>query len=194
MADDTTRNQANSRGPRQGGNRRERAPEEPKEFQELVINIDRVARVVKGGRRFRFKALVVVGDGKNRVGIGVSKGADVQAAIAKATEVAKKHVVSIAIHNDTIPHDAELQFSGARVMIKPASAGTGIIAGGVVRSILGVTGIKDVLTKSLGSTNKVNIAYATVAALVTLKPKSEWLNQPSKKPAAKAKADAKETK
>lgn len=182
-----------NQNPRSGRPRRDQAPAEPKEFQELVVNIDRVARVVKGGRRFRFKALVVVGDGKNRVGIGVAKGADVQAAIAKATEVAKKHVVTIAIHKDTIPHDAEVRFSGARVMIKPASPGTGIIAGGVVRSIIGVTGIKDLLTKSLSSTNKVNIAYATVEALRSLVPKSEWLNAAPAKPAAK-KAAVKETK
>jgi small subunit ribosomal protein S5 len=186
---ETNQRPANARTGRQGGGRRDQAPAEPKEFQELVINIDRVARVVKGGRRFRFKALVVVGDGKNRVGIGVAKGADVQAAIAKATEVAKKHVVSIAIDKDTIPHDAEVRFSGARVLIKPASPGTGIIAGGVVRSIIGVTGIKDLLTKSLSSTNKVNIAYATVEALRTLVPKSEWLNATPAKPAAKKLAE-----
>jgi small subunit ribosomal protein S5 len=159
-------------------------PTEPKEYQELVINIDRVARVVKGGRRFRFKALVVVGNDKNKVGIGVAKGADVQAAIAKATDVAKKHIINIAIDKDTIPHDCEIQYSGARVMMKPASPGTGIIAGGVVRSIIGVTGIRDILTKSLGSTNKVNIAYATIEALKSQVPKSEWLNAAPEKPAA----------
>jgi small subunit ribosomal protein S5 len=172
MAETAQKPQTSSRGQRQGGRRD--APAEPKEYQELVINIDRVARVVKGGRRFRFKALVVVGNDKNKVGIGVAKGADVQAAIAKATDVAKKHIISIAIDRETIPHDCELQYSGARVMLKPASAGTGIIAGGVVRSIIGVTGIRDILTKSLGSTNKVNIAYATIEALRSLVPKSEW--------------------
>ena len=192
MVEATSRPQTGSRGGRQNGNRRD-VPAEPKEFQELVINIDRVARVVKGGRRFRFKALVVVGDGKNKVGIGVSKGADVQAAIAKATEVAKKHIITIAIDKDTIPHDCELQFSGARVLIKPASPGTGIIAGGVVRSIIGVTGIRDLLTKSLGSTNKVNIAYATIEALRSLVPKSEWLNAPVKKSVIK-KVTTEETK
>jgi len=179
MAENNSRPQSGSRGSRRD------APVEVKEFQELVINIDRVARVVKGGRRFRFKALVVVGNSKGKVGIGVAKGADVQAAIAKATEVAKKNIMTVATHKDTIPHDAELQFSGARVLIKPASPGTGIIAGGVVRSIIGVTGIRDMLTKSLGSTNKVNIAYATIEALRSLVPKSEWLNAPAKKPVAK---------
>jgi len=192
MAEDTKRPAGARPGGRPQG-RRDQAPAEPKEFQELVINIDRVARVVKGGRRFRFKALVVVGDGKNRVGIGVAKGGDVQAAIAKATDVAKKQVIHIATSKDTIPHDAEVRFSGARVLIMPASPGTGIIAGGVVRSIIGVTGIKDLLTKSLSSTNKVNIAYATIEALRSLVPKSEWLNAKPVKPVA-AKVAKEETK
>lgn len=181
---------------RQGGrggrrdNRRNDAPQEPKEFEELVINIDRVARVVKGGRRFRFKALVVVGNRKNKVGVGVSKGADVQSAVAKATNVAKKNMITIPVANSTIPHDAEVKLAGARVLIKPAAPGTGIIAGGVVRQIIGVTGITNLLSKSLGSTNKVNIAYATIDALRSLVPKDQWLNTPSQKP-AKAPKEAK---
>jgi len=166
-------------------NRRDQMPTEQKQFEELVINIDRVARVVKGGRRFRFKALVVVGDRKNKVGVGVSKGADVQAAIAKATDVAKKNMVTIPIAGDTIPHDAEVKVSGAQVLIKPAAPGTGIIAGGVVRSIIGVTGIRNMLSKSLGSTNKVNIAYATIEALKSLVPRDQWLNAPAKKASVK---------
>ena len=160
--------------------RRNKAPEAPKEFEEIVINIDRVARVVKGGRRFRFKALVVVGDHKTKVGVGVAKGADVQAAISKATDVAKKHLVNIPLANETIPHEMEVKLSGARVLIKPASPGTGIIAGGVVRAIIGVTGIRNLLSKSLGSTNKVNIAYATVEALGSLVPREQWINAPKK--------------
>lgn len=160
--------------------RRDQAVAEPKQFEELVINIDRVARVVKGGRRFRFKALVVVGDRKNKVGVGVAKGADVQAAIAKATDVAKKNLITVPIVNETIPHDAEVKVSGAQILIKPAAPGTGIIAGGVVRSIIGVTGIRNLLSKSLGSTNKVNIAYATIDALKSMVPKEEWLNAPKK--------------
>lgn len=176
--------------PARGGrrdDRRNQAPTEPKQFEELVINIDRVARVVKGGRRFRFKALVVVGDRKNRVGVGVSKGADVQAAIGKATDVAKKNMITIPVVNTTIPHDAEVKLAGARVLIKPAAPGTGIIAGGVVRQIIGVTGITNMLSKSLGSTNKVNIAYATIEALRSLVPREEWVNAPvaAKKPAKK---------
>lgn len=166
-------------------NRRSEQPAEPKQFEELVINIDRVARVVKGGRRFRFKALVVVGDRKNKVGIGVAKGADVQAAVAKATDVAKKNMVAFPVVNETIPHDAELKVAGAHVLIKPAAPGTGIIAGGVVRQIIGVTGVRNMLSKSLGSTNKVNIAYATVDALKSLVPKEQWIGAKEKAPKAK---------
>ena len=163
--------------PPRGGNRRNdrREPQAEKQFEELVINIDRVARVVKGGRRFRFKALVVVGDRKAKVGGGVAKGQDVQTAISKATDVAKKNMITIPIANETIPHDAEVKVSGAQVMIKPAAPGTGIIAGGVVRQVIGVTGIRNMLSKSLGSTNKVNIAYATIEALKTMVPREEWV-------------------
>ncbi len=179
------------RGGRQQGrggrrdDRRNAAPEAPKEFEEVVINIDRVSRVVKGGRRFRFKALVVVGNRKNKVGVGVAKGADVQAAIAKATDVAKKHLITIPVVNETIPHEAEVKLAGARVLIKPAAPGTGIIAGGVVRSVLSVTGIRNLLSKSLGSTNKVNIAYATVEALGSLVPREQWIGAEKKAPAKK---------
>lgn len=198
------------RGGNRGGNqrggrrddRRNQAPEAPKEFEEVVINIDRVARVVKGGRRFRFKALVVVGNRKNKVGVGVAKGADVQAAIAKATDVAKKHLITVPVVNETIPHEAEVKLSGARVLIKPGAPGTGIIAGGVVRSVISVTGIRNMLSKSLGSTNKVNIAYATIEALRSQVPRDEWLtteksdkkapskttDKPAEKPAAKKEA------
>lgn len=170
---------AGARGRRD--DRRNGAPEAPKEFEEVVVNIDRVARVVKGGRRFRFKALVVVGNRKDKVGVGVAKGTDVQTAVAKATDVAKKHLITIPLQDETIPHDAEVKFTGAQVLIKPASPGTGIIAGGVVRQVIGVTGIRNLLSKSLGSTNKVNIAYATVEALRSLVPRDQWLNAPAKK-------------
>ncbi len=195
-AQTTPRSGAPAQGGRPGGqrggrrdDRRTPRVEEPKQFEETVINIDRVARVVKGGRRFRFKALVVVGDRKAKVGVGVAKGADVQSAIAKATDVAKKGMITIPVINNTIPHDAEVKLSGARVMIKPAAPGTGIIAGGVVRQVIGVTGITNLLSKSLGSTNKVNIAYATIEALRTQVPKDQWLNAPKK--AAPKKAEAK---
>lgn len=156
-------------------------PEE-KQFDERTLDIDRVARVVKGGRRFRFRALVVVGDHKGKVGIGISKGADVTAAVSKANEVAKKNIISIPLYKDTLPHEVEAKVSGARIMLKPASAGTGLIAGGVVRSILDVAGVANVLSKSLGSSNKANTAYATIAALKQLKAQKDWLNyQPSSK-------------
>lgn len=182
------------RGNQRGGrrdDRRNQAPEAPKEFEEAVINIDRVARVVKGGRRFRFKALVVVGNRKNKVGVGVAKGADVQTAIAKATDVAKKHLITIPLQGDTIPHEMEVKVSGARVLIKPAAPGTGIIAGGVVRAVIGVTGIRNMLSKSLGSTNKVNIAYATIEALGGLVPRDQWLNAEKQTKKAPAKNVAK---
>lgn len=161
--------------------RRNDQPREEKQFEELVINIDRVSRVVKGGRRFRFKALVVVGDRKNKVGVGVAKGQDVTAAISKATNVAKKNMITIALEGDTIPHEVEKKVTGAHVLLKPAAPGTGIIAGGVVRQIIGVTGVRNMLSKSLGSTNKVNIAYATIEALASLVPKDQWLNAPKAK-------------
>ncbi len=160
---------------------------EEKQFDERTLHIDRVARVVKGGRRFRFRALVVVGDRKNRVGIGSAKGADVTAAVTKATDVAKKHMVSVAIYKETVPHEAEAKVSGAHILIKPASPGTGLIAGGVVRTVLEVAGIHNALSKSLGSSNKTNTAYATIAALQSIQPASKWIVQPVRK-APKARA------
>ena len=196
---ETTTSTPNTNRPARGGNnarggqrRNDRfnanAPREEKAFEEIVIGIDRVARVVKGGRRFRFKALVVVGDRKGKVGFGVSKGADVQVAVQKATDVAKKHLITVPVKNGTIPHDVEVKLSGARVLLKPAAPGTGIIAGGVVRNIIGVTGVTDLLSKSLGSSNKVNIAYATIEALKSLVPRDQWLGQEGSKVSA-AKTD-----
>lgn len=169
-------------GPR--GRRPEVAPEE-KQFDERVVHIDRVARVVKGGRRFRFRALVVVGDRKNRVGIGIAKGADVTAAVTKATEVAKKHFITVNVKHETIAHESEAKVGGARILIKPASVGTGLIAGGVVRTILEVAGIRNALSKSLGSTNKANTSYATIEALRQIVPSEQWVTRRNAKPAAK---------
>ena len=192
-ANTTSRDSRPARGGRRDDRRNQR-DDTPKEFEEVVINIDRVARVVKGGRRFRFKALVVVGNRKDKVGVGVSKGADVQTAITKAADVAKKNLITIPLNGETVPHDMEVKVSGAQVLIKPAAPGTGIIAGGVVRSVIGVTGIRNLLSKSLGSTNKVNIAYATIEALRAQVPRDKWVNAP-KKAAKKApsKKAAKET-
>lgn len=169
------------RGPQNRGRnpRQNDVPREEKIFTEFVISIDRVARVVKGGRRFRFKALVAVGDGKQRIGVGVAKGQDVQAAVAKATDRAKKTLLTIPVVNATIPHDVEAKVGGARVLLKPAAPGTGIIAGGAVRSMIGLTGITNLLSKALGSTNKVNNAYATLAALKQLVPAEQWVNKPA---------------
>src|ERR1700752_4717562 len=121
-------------------NRRPIGLSEEKQYDERVIYVNRVARVVKGGRRFRFQALVVIGDHKGKVGIGVSKGTDVSAAVTKATDVAKKHPVRIPMHNSTLTHDVKGQVGGAKIMILPAAPGTGLIAGGVVRTVLEVTG------------------------------------------------------
>lgn len=161
-------------------------PEE-KQFDERTLHIDRVARVVKGGRRFRFRALVVVGDRKHKVGIGSAKGADVTAAVTKATEVAKKNFIDVSLYKGTLPHEAEAKVAGAHILLKPASAGTGLIAGGVVRTILEVAGVHNALSKSLGSTNKTNTAYATIAALDSLVPAEKWVTtqNKAKKPAAK---------
>jgi small subunit ribosomal protein S5 len=161
-------------------------PQEEKQFDERVVNIDRVARVVKGGRRFRFRALVVVGDRKGKVGIGIAKGADVTTAVAKAVEVAKKNFLTVNTYKGTIPHEAEAKVGGARILIKPAAPGTGLIAGGVVRTILEVAGISNVLSKSLGSTNKINTSYATMAALQSIEPASKWLTRQQEKKETKA--------
>ncbi len=167
--------------------------QEEKQFDERVVSIDRVARVVKGGRRFRFRALVVIGDHKSRVGVGSAKGADVTTAISKAVDVAKKNMVKITLYKGTLPHDTEAKVGGARILIKPASAGTGLIAGGVVRTVLEVAGVNNALSKSLGSTNKTNTAYATIEALKLLTPADKWVTRKNETPAAKKAAPKKVT-
>lgn len=178
---------------------RSRRPEqivEEKAFDERVLHIDRVARVVKGGRRFRFRALVVVGDKKNRVGVGTAKGADVTSAVAKATDVAKKNMIAVSVNkNGSIHHDTQAKVGGANILIMPASTGTGLIAGGVVRIILEVAGISNALSKSLGSTNKTNIAYATINALQLVTPIEQWVttkNKPATKKATTKKVKSEE--
>lgn len=186
-------NQSQSQGQGRGQDRRNRRPEiqpEEKQFDERTLHIDRVARVVKGGRRFRFRALVVVGDRKHKVGVGTAKGADVTAAINKATEVAKKNFIDVSLYKGTLPHEIEQKVAGAHILLKPAAPGTGLIAGGVVRTILEVAGVKNALSKSLGSTNKTNTAYATIAALENLVPANKWITNANRQKAAKqAKAD-----
>lgn len=177
-------------GPNRRGPRPEMTPEE-KPFDERVMHIDRVARVVKGGRRFRFRALVVVGDRKNRVGVGTAKGADVTAAVAKATDVAKKNMVTVKLYKGTLPHEVQAKVGGANILVKPASAGTGLIAGGAVRTILEVAGVKNALSKSLGSTNKTNTAYATIAALDSIVPANQWITRTNAKKKSAAKSEDK---
>jgi len=137
----------------------------PREFDERVVTINRVSKATKGGKTMRFSALVVVGDGKGRVGAGVMKAADVRSAIQKAVSYAKRHLVTIPLKGTTIPYDIIHKYSAARVMLKPAPPGSGIIAGGPVRIVLEAAGVRDAVGKVLGSNNKITNVYATIEAL-----------------------------
>jgi len=148
--------------------RREKEKEERDELDERVVHIARTAKVVKGGRRFAFRAVVVVGDQKGSVGIGVGKAREVPDAIRKASEQARKTMISIPLLGTTIPHPIEAKFGAGKVLLRPASPGTGVIAGGGVRAVVEACGVKDILSKSLGSDNILNVVQATFAGLQKL--------------------------
>ncbi len=144
-------------------------------LNDKLIHINRVAKVMKGGKRLSFSALVVTGDGNGHVGIGLGKAKEVPAAINKANAIARKSLIKVPLAGTTIPHEIRVKFGAARILLKPAPLGTGVIAGGSIRAVLEVSGIKDVLTKSLGSSNRLNVARATMLALSQLRQLEEGL-------------------
>ncbi len=158
---------------RRFGGRKEETPKEPSDTVEKVVFINRCAKVVKGGRRFSFSALIVTGDHKGRVGCGFGKAKEVSEAIRKASDSARRAMQNFSLAENTIPHEVTGEFGGGRVLLRPASPGTGIIAGGGVRAVCEAVGIRDVLGKSLGSSNHANVVKATIEALSKLRPREE---------------------
>ncbi len=150
-------------------NRRQGGKREKKEYEQKLLDLARVTRVVKGGRRFRFRATVVIGNKKGKVGVGVAKGTDVSDAMSKAYNDAKKNMIEVLIKGNTIAHEVLTKLGSAKVLLKPATQGRGIIAGGPVRAVVDLAGIKNIVSKSLGTSNKLNVARATIEALKSLK-------------------------
>ncbi len=161
---------------------------EKPEFDQKLLNLARVTRVVKGGRRFRFRATLVIGNRRGKVGVGVAKGSDVSDAIKKAYNDAKKNMITVELANGTLSHDVAAKLGSAKVLLKPASEGQGVIAGGAVRAVVDLLGVKDVVSKSLGASNPLNVARVTVKALQKLKaPRvSETVNKETEKEAVAA--------
>lgn len=147
------------------------------EFTEKLVSLDRVTKVVKGGKNMHFRATVVVGDGKGHVGVGLGKAREVPEAIRKAGVAAKKSIISVVFKGGTIPHESLSKFGAARVLLKPAPPGTGVIAGGGVRAVVELAGIKDILTKSMGCANPVNVTKATIVALANLRDPQESIKR-----------------
>lgn len=157
------------KGPRQEAPSRDREQDRGLNFVEEVICVRRVAKVIKGGRRLTFSAFVVVGDGAGRVGVALGKGREVAPAVSKAFKRARKNMITVPLYDATLPYGVEAKFGASRVVLRSASKGTGVIAGGAVRAIMGAAGVKNVLSKSLGSSNSITVAYAVMRAFSMLK-------------------------
>ena len=183
-ADTTPKKEERPRNPRGGRGRKPRrgGDREPKEFEESILQIDRVTRVTRGGRQLRFRISVVIGDKKGRVGFGIGKSGEVLAGITKAVADAKKNLINVKAFNETIPHTVEGNFKATKVTLMPAQPGTGVIAGGSVRKILDLSGVQNVLSKMHGSRNAINAAHATFNALGKLEQKAP--HSPKKKEVA----------
>ena len=170
------------RAPRREGGRRNEAPvEEGPQLMEKVVYVNRCAKVVKGGRRFSFSALVVVGDQKGKVGYGFGKANEVSDAIRKGTDAAKRAMKKVVVVNETIPHEIYTEFGGAKIVLKPATAGTGLVAGAKVRAVLEAAGVTNIIAKSMGSSNAANVVKATMQAMLSMRTADQILSARGKK-------------